>query len=84
MKTRYYEHHKRSFAKTLGFVGLIILSDIIVIYLITQQAVITLKIIIFSNLITGIIYFFHERAWNRIHWGRSHIEIDIWPPHQFP
>ncbi|MBI5817243.1 MAG: DUF2061 domain-containing protein [Candidatus Yonathbacteria bacterium] len=30
-----------------------------------------LAVIVFSNLASTIIYFFHERAWNKIHWGKN-------------
>jgi len=73
----YFEHHKRSIAKTVGFHSLIILADILVVFFITHKTGITIEIIIFSNIVSGIIYFVHERAWNNIHWGRSKIEIDI-------
>jgi uncharacterized membrane protein len=73
----YYEHHKRSVAKALGFHALIILADMVVVFGITHQYQITISIILFTNLISGLIYFAHERAWNRIHWGRSKVEIDI-------
>ena len=23
------------------------------------------------------LYYFHERAWNKVHWGKSKLEIDI-------
>lgn len=73
----YYEHHKRSIAKTIGFHTLIILADLIVVFVITHQYQITLSIILFTNLMSGLIYFLHERAWNRVHWGRSKVEIEI-------
>lgn len=73
----YYEHHKRSIAKTIGFHALIILADLIVVFFITHQYQITISIILLTNLMSGLIYFFHERAWNKIHWGRTHIEIDL-------
>lgn len=73
----YYEHHKRSIAKTVGFHALVIASDLIVVFIITHRTTITLSIIFFSNLMSGLIYFFHERLWNRIHWGKSKIEIEL-------
>ena len=73
----YYEHHKRSIAKTLGFHALIICADAIVVYLITEKYAVTLSVIIFTNLVSGVIYFLHERAWNRVHWGKSTLEIKI-------
>lgn len=73
----YYEHHKRSIVKTIGFQALIILADMVVVYLITGKYDVTLSVIVFTNLISGIIYFLHERAWNRIHWGKKRLEIDL-------
>ena len=73
----YYEHHKRSIAKTLGFHALIILADLVVVFFITHQYEITISIILLTNLVSGLIYFLHERAWNRIHWGKSKLEIEL-------
>ncbi len=73
----YYEHHKRSIVKTIGFHALIILSDALVIFILTHKVTLTLSITIFSNLVSGLIYFIHERAWNNIHWGKSKLEIDL-------
>ena len=73
----YYDHHKRSLAKTIGYIALVVLADWIVTFIITKQYSLSLEITFFSNLVGTIIYFIHERAWNRIHWGKSKIEIDI-------
>jgi adenylylsulfate kinase len=73
----YYEHHKRSIAKTIGFHALIIAADAVVVYLITGRYNVTLSVIVFTNLVSGLIYFLHERAWNRIHWGKSTLEIAL-------
>lgn len=72
-----YEHHKRSLAKTLGFHALIIAADLIIVFFITKKINITLEVIVLTNVISGLIYFFHERAWNRVHWGRSKVEIKL-------
>jgi len=73
----YFEHHKRSIVKTLGYQAIIILADLVVVFFITHKYQITFSIIVLTNLVSGIIYFLHERAWNRIHWGKSHIEIEL-------
>jgi uncharacterized membrane protein len=67
----YYERHKRSLAKMVGFHSLVIAADLGVIQAITHHTAITLSILLFSNLASGFIYFFHERLWNRIRWGRQ-------------
>ena len=73
----YIEHHKRSIAKALLFQSIIILTDIVIIFLITHRTGVTVSIIILTNLVSAIIYFIHERAWNNIHWGKTKIEIDL-------
>jgi adenylylsulfate kinase len=73
----YFEHHKRSIVKTLGYQAIIILADLVVVFFITHKYQITISIIILTNLVSGIIYFLHERAWNRIHWGKSKLEIEL-------
>jgi uncharacterized membrane protein len=73
----YYDHHKRSIAKTIGFFAILVVADWVVVFLITNQTGITFKIIIYSNFVSAIIYFIHERAWNKVHWGRSKIQIDL-------
>ena len=73
----YYDHHKRSIAKTIGFHTLVICADAVVVYFITGKYNVTLGVIVATNIVSGIIYFIHERAWNNIHWGKSKIEIDI-------
>jgi adenylylsulfate kinase len=73
----YIEHHKRSIAKALAFQIIIILTDIVIIFLITHRTGVTISIILLTNLVSAVIYFIHERAWNRIHWGKSKIEIEL-------
>jgi len=73
----YSDHHKRSIAKTVGFLAIVLASDYIVAFIITRQFGLSFTITFFSNLISAIIYFIHERAWNKVHWGKTKIEIDI-------
>jgi uncharacterized membrane protein len=73
----YYDHHKRSLAKSIGYIALVVLADWIVTFLITMQVDLSIKVTAYSNLVGAVIYFIHERAWNHIHWGRSKIEIDL-------
>jgi uncharacterized membrane protein len=73
----YYDHHKRSIAKSIGYISLLVISDWIVSLVITKQISLSLNITFYSNLVALIIYFIHERAWNHIHWGKSKIQIDL-------
>ena len=67
----FHEKHSRSITKAITFRLLIIMSDMIVIFFITHQVSTTVKVIFVSNLFSTLIYYFHERGWNRIKWGRG-------------
>lgn len=72
-----YEHHKRSLAKSIGYLALVIIADWVVTYIITKEVTLSISITFYTNLVGAVIYFIHERAWNHIHWGKSKIEIDL-------
>ncbi|KJJ84212.1 hypothetical protein OMAG_001896 [Candidatus Omnitrophus magneticus] len=65
------EHPKRSFFKALSWrvVGLII--TIITIYLYSKKIKDALAVGLISDLIKFGIYYFHERAWNKVDFGRE-------------
>jgi len=72
MAKKIIEHISRSLAKTLTFRALAILIDLIIVFTITKRFDTTLGFVIFSNLVKGLSYYFHERVWNNVHWGRHH------------
>ena len=61
----------RSLVKSITFRVIIILADIIIFYILTRRVDVTAGLVIVSNLASTILYFLHERAWNRIAWGKS-------------
>jgi uncharacterized membrane protein len=65
------ENAKRSLVKSITFRVLVITSDFVIITLITHRYDLALAVIIFSNLASATIYYLHERAWNKIKWGRQ-------------
>jgi uncharacterized membrane protein len=71
MAIKFHENVKRSIVKALTFRFLIICSDSTIIFAITRRFDETVGVIFFSNLASTIIYFIHERIWNKIHWGKS-------------
>jgi uncharacterized membrane protein len=70
-KINFHEQNKRSLVKAITFRLLILISDGIIIFAVTHRYDITLSVIIFSNFSSTILYFFHERVWNKIHWGKA-------------
>jgi uncharacterized membrane protein len=68
---KFFEHHKRSLAKTVTYRLLIIVSTFAVTYLITGNIEITIGVTFFANLLNTVLYYAHERVWNNIHWGKT-------------
>lgn len=68
--SRFYEHGTRSLVKSISFRALVIVSDFIVVYLLTRRYDFAVGIIVVTNLASTLLYYFHERLWNASHWGR--------------
>ena len=66
----FYEKNERSIVKAVLFRILIIISDSIIIFAITHRYDVTIGVILASNLASTVLYFIHERIWNKIHWGK--------------
>lgn len=64
------ESKKRSFAKAVTYRLLIMCSDAIIIFAITRRYDVTIGVIVLSNVASTILYFLHERVWNRAKWGK--------------
>ncbi|HLW14310.1 MAG TPA: DUF2061 domain-containing protein [Flavobacteriaceae bacterium] len=65
------EFHSRSFIKALSwrFIGTI--DTIVISWLITGEMVLAFSIGAFELLTKTILYYFHERIWNTIKWGKN-------------
>jgi adenylylsulfate kinase len=67
----FHEQNSRSIIKALTFRVLIIISDAIIIFAITRRYDVTIGVIVFSNIASTVLYFIHERIWNKVHWGKK-------------
>ena len=65
------ESLKRSVIKTVSYRLLILIMDFVAIYLFTGEVKIAFGFMVVSNIYTTVGYFFHERIWDRIRWGKS-------------
>ncbi len=65
------EQMKRSLVKTVTYRILILVLDFLVIFLLTGRYDVALAFMVLSNTYTSIAYFFHERLWDRISWGKE-------------
>jgi adenylylsulfate kinase len=63
--------HKRSIVKAVTFRVLVIMADALVIFFITRRYDLTLGFIVLSNITSTLLYYFHERLWDKVHWGRA-------------
>jgi len=60
----------RSILKTVTYRVVILILDFTSIYLFTGHVKIALDFMIVSNIYTTLGYFFHERIWDKIKWGK--------------
>jgi adenylylsulfate kinase len=70
-----HTHHveetlRRSIVKTVSYRVAILILDFAFIYLFTGQLKVALGFMIVSNIYTTLGYFFHERIWDKIMWGK--------------
>lgn len=61
---------RRSILKTISYRAVILILDFASIYIFTRQVNIAIGFMIVSNLYTTLAYFFHERVWDKIKWGK--------------
>ena len=65
------ETRKRSIAKSVVWRLICVIVSIITSFLLTAKWDVAVAIGSIYNIITMILYYFHERTWNRIKWGIS-------------
>jgi adenylylsulfate kinase len=62
---------KRSIVKAITYRVVIIILDFTTIYIFTGKINIALGFMLISNIYTTVAYYFHERIWSGIAWGRK-------------
>lgn len=60
----------RTIVKTISYRVVILILDFTAIYLFTGKVKVALGFMIVSNIYTTLGYFFHERIWDKIKWGK--------------
>jgi uncharacterized membrane protein len=61
---------QRSVVKTISYRVVILILDFTSIYLFTGKIKVAFGFMIVSNIYTTVGYFFHERIWDKIKWGK--------------
>ena len=65
------ESHKRSIIKAITWGGIATLIVFAIVYLFTKEVVLSVGISLFDRGVKIIAYYFHERLWNKIYFGRE-------------
>lgn len=70
----YKEKRSRSIAKAVTYRLMSIIMDTILAYVITKSIKKTATLVIISNILSIILYYGHERIWNKHQWAKIHSE----------
>lgn len=65
------ELHSRSFVKALSWRFIGTLDTIVISWVITGKMILAFSIGAFELMTKTVLYYFHERIWNSIKWGRK-------------
>jgi uncharacterized membrane protein len=65
------ESLRRSIIKAITYRLVIIVLDFSIIFLFTGKVEIAISFMILSNIYTTLVYFFHERVWDNVEWGKN-------------
>jgi adenylylsulfate kinase len=60
--------------KTVSYRVIILILDFFSIWLFTGEVKLAVDFMIVSNIYTTLVYFFHERIWDKIKWGKIFIK----------
>jgi uncharacterized membrane protein len=71
MKLKFYERAMRSLGKVVTWRILVTVTNFVGGYLASGSWQVGLGVVGFALVVNSILYFFHERAWNRIDAGKT-------------
>lgn len=61
----------RSLAKTISWRLLVLVIDFSIAYLFTKNVDLSSKLAVAKLIVASVFYFFHERFWNKLTWGKN-------------
>jgi uncharacterized membrane protein len=70
LKSKFYEKFPRSVAKVVSWRILVTITNFVGGWLASGSWQVGLGVVSFALVVNSILYFFHERAWNRADWGK--------------
>ena len=65
------DKRKRSLLKTISWRIIATATTIVGVYIVTGNAYLSVSTGLGLNLFKAVAYYFHERAWERVKWGRT-------------
>jgi uncharacterized membrane protein len=68
---QFIEKVPRSIAKLITWRVVITFSNGLAVYIATGSFLVSLQVVSIALVINSIVYFLHERAWNRLSWGKK-------------
>jgi hypothetical protein len=72
--TKFYEKAMRSLGKVVTWRILVTITNFIGGYLASGSWAVGLGVVSFALVVNSVLYYFHERAWNRIDAGKELVE----------
>ena len=76
-KTKFYEKAMRSLGKVVTWRILVTITNFVGGYIASGSWMVGLGVVSFALVVNSILYYFHERAWNRIDAGKEVKEDEV-------
>ena len=73
------DQHRRSILKTISWRILATLATMSIVFIFTRQWVLSLGVGVVEVAVKMTLYYFHERAWGRVKWGRQNHPLEHLP-----
>lgn len=70
-KSKYSEQQRRSLSKVITWRICVTVTNFVGGYLASGSWKVGLGVVSFALVVNSILYFFHERLWNRVNWGKQ-------------
>ena len=76
-KSKFHERFPRSVAKVISWRVLVTITNFFGGWLASGNPWVGLGVVSFALVVNSILYFFHERVWNRSDWGKEVIDTHV-------
>jgi uncharacterized membrane protein len=71
MSIKFHENISRSVIKAITFRVLVIVSNSVIVFIFTRKPDLTFNVMALTSIASTVLYVFHERIWNHVHWGKQ-------------